>query len=365
MNIWKPKLLDYYILKKFLGTFFFSLLMIIVIVVVIDISEKVEDFIEHEVTLREIVFDYYVNFIPYFASMFSSLFIFISVIFFTSKLASDTEIIAILSNGISFFRFMVPYFIGALILAMFSFALTNYVIPPANMKRLAFEDKYIHGQRSQNFSERNVHLQIAPGVFAYMESYSISTEVANRFSLEEFDGNRLKSKLMADFARYDSISGKWVLENWYIRNLDGESETITTGFVMDTTLLMHPNEFTGEKNITDVMTLGKLSEEIKKLRSRGAENVRDYLVAKHMRLAFPFSTFILTLIGVSLSSRKTRGGIGIHVAIGIVLSFTYILLMQFSKEFAISGSISPVIATWIPNFLFLIVGLVLYRIAPK
>jgi len=365
MKIWKPKLLDYYILKKFLGTFFFSLLMIIVIVVVIDISEKVEDFIEHEVTLREIVFDYYMNFIPYFASMFSSLFIFISVIFFTSKMAADTEIIAILSNGISFLRFMVPYFIGALILALFSFSLTNYIIPPANIKRLAFEDKYIHGGRSQNFNDRNVHLQIAPGVFAYMESYSMSTEVANKFSLEEFDGNRLKSKLMADFARYDSLSGKWILDNWYIRNLDGESETISSGSVLDTTLLMHPDEFTGEKDITDVMTLGTLSKEIRKLRSRGAENVRDYLVAKNMRLAFPFSTFILTLIGVSLSSRKTRGGIGIHVATGIVLSFTYILLMQFSKEFAISGSIGPVIATWIPNLLFLFIGLVLYRIAPK
>ncbi len=365
MKCWKPKKLDYYILGKFLGTFFFALVLIIVIAVVIDISEKVEDFLAHEVSLKEIVFDYYINFIPYFASLFSSLFIFISVIFFTSKMASDTEIIAILSSGVSFSRMMVPYFLGAFMLGIFSFGLNNYVIPYANVKRLAFEDKYINDQRSQVYNNRNIHLQVAPGVFVYMETYSIASKMANRFSIEKFTENHLESKIMSDYARFDTLSGKWVLSNWYKRDLDGESEKISSGVSLDTTLLMHPDEFTGEEHVTDMMTLSTLTREIQKLKLRGSENVKVFQMARHQRIAFPFSTFILTLIGVSLSARKVRGGMGIHVAIGIVLSFTYILLMQFSTQFAISGSLNPFLAAWLPNTLFLIIGLFLYRVAPK
>jgi len=364
LNTFKIRILDRYIIRKFLATFFFALLMIIVITVVFDISERVDDFIEKKAPLQAIVFDYYFNFIPYFVSLFSSLFIFISVIFFTSKMAAQTEIIAILSSGISFRRFLYPYFIGACILAGFSFVINDVIMPSANRNRLDFEDKYL--KNPVIYLERNVHKQVEPGLFVYFESFSNSTETAYQFSMERYKGDRMISKLMSTNALWDKEKEKWTIKDYYIRDIDSLGyETLQSGAIIDTTINLHPSEFKRRVNFIETMSIAELNEFIETLKMQGADNVNSFLIELHKRIAFPFSTFILTLIGVSLSTRKVRGGIGIHVAIGIAIIFLYILFMQFSAEFATKGNLYPVVAAWVPNMIFGFVSVFLYRLAPK
>jgi len=360
----KISILDRYIIWKFLGTFFFAMLLIIVITVVFDISERIDDFIEKKAPLKAIVFDWYLNFIPYFVSLFSSLFIFISVIFFTAKMAAQSEIIAILSSGISFRRFMYPYFIAACLLALFSFTINDVIMPPANKKRLEFESRYI--KRPVDYREQNKHKQIEPGLYVYFESFSNSVETAYRFSLSRWDGDRLVSKLMADNAVWDKAKEKWTIRDYYIREIDSLGyETLQSGASIDTTINLHPSEFKRRVNFIETMSIVQLKEFIENLKMQGSDNVNSFLIELHKRIAFPFSTFILTLIGVSLSTRKVRGGIGIHLAIGIAIIFLYILFMQFSAEFATKGNLNPVLAAWIPNIIFGLVAAFLYRLAPK
>jgi len=364
LRTFKISILDRYIIRKFLGTFFYTLLIIIIITIVFDISEKIGSFIDKKVTLDSIIFDYYFNFVPYFISLFSSLFIFVSVIFFTSKMASQSEIIAILSSGISFRRFLYPYFISACILAAFSFLINDVVIPPANIKRFVFEEKYIVSPMV--YRERNVHKQVEPGLFVYLESFSNSAETAYKFSMERYDGDRLTSKLISESALWNKEKYKWTIRNYYIRDIDSiGNETLSEGASMDTIINLHPSEFKRRDNFIETMSVAELNEFIDNLRMQGADNVNSFQIEMHKRIAFPFSTFILTLIGVSLSTRRVRGGIGIHVAIGIAISFLYILFMQFSAEFATKGNLHPVLAAWVPNIIFGIVGIFLYRLAPK
>ena len=360
----KIGILDRYIIRKFLGTFFFTMLLIIVITVVFDISEKIGEFIEKKAPLNSIIFDYYLNFIPYFVSLFSSLFIFVSVIFFTSKLASQSEIIAILSSGVSFRRFMYPYFIGACLLALFSFVINDVIMPSANKHRLEFEDKYI--KNPVVYHQQNVHKQVEPGLFVYLESFSNNSSTAYRFSMERYNGDRLVSKLISQNASWDKEKEKWIIKDYHVRDIDSlGNETLSTGASMDTTINLHPSEFKRRDNFIETMGIAQLKEFIGELKMQGADNIKMFVVELNKRVAFPFSTFILTLIGVSLSTRKVRGGIGIHVAIGIAISFVYILFMQFSSEFATKGNLHPVLAAWVPNIIFGIVGLFLYRLAPK
>ena len=364
LNTFKIRILDRYIIKKFLGTFFFALLMIIVITVVFDISEKIDDFIDKQAPLEAIVFDYYFNFIPYFISLFSSLFIFISVIFFTSKMAAQTEIIAMLSSGISFRRFLYPYFLGACILALFSFVINDMIMPSANKNRLEFEDKYL--KNPVVYLERNVHKQVEPGLFVYLESFSNSSETAYQFSMERYKDDRMVSKLMSANAKWNKEKENWTIWDYFIRDIDSLGyETIQSGASIDTTINLHPSEFKRRANFIETMSISELNEFINTLRMQGAENIKAFHIELHKRIAFPFSTFILTLIGASLSTRKVRGGIGIHVAIGIAISFLYILFMQFSAEFATKGNLYPAVAAWVPNIIFGVVGIFLYRLAPK
>ena len=235
------KRLDLYIIRKFLGTFFFSLALILCIVVVFDVSERLEKFIEYEAPLRAIIFDYYMNFIPYFANVFSALFTFISVIFFTSKMAYDSEIIAILSTGISFNRFLVPYLISATIIAILSFFLSAFVIPNANQTRIQFQKEYM-GKKYAN-REANIHRQIAPGVYIYMSNYSVASNIGYDFSLENFQGDTLVSKLTSTRINWDEKKGKWVINNWKLRELEGDKEIYTTGRELDTLLNFMPSEF--------------------------------------------------------------------------------------------------------------------------
>jgi lipopolysaccharide export system permease protein len=366
MNLkkWKLTIIDYYIIRKFLGTFFFALLLIICIAVIFDVAEKIDDFMEKKATLKAIVFDYYFNFIPYFAVLFSSLFTFISVIFFTSKMAYNTEIIAILNSGMSFRRLMYPFLVSAAFISVFSFLLSNFVLPSANRKRLAFEDLYVHS-KPYDYKKTNIHKQIEPGIFVYMESFINATETGIKFSMEKFDDQKLTSKLMAEYIKWDSIKGKWTAYNCYIRNISGMKETIITKDKIDTTLNLSPEEFKRRDNFVDAMSIGDLNQYIKTLKLQGADNLTTFIIEREKRLAFPFSTFILTMIGVTLSSRKVRGGIGMHIGIGLGLSFGYILFMQFSSQFAINGTLSPTIAAWLPNVIFALISIYLYRVAPK
>jgi len=364
MNKWKLTIIDRYIIKKFLGTFFFALILIICIAVIFDVAEKIDDFMTKKAPLSAIIFSYYFNFIPYFAVLFSSLFTFISVIFFTSKMAYNTEIVAILNSGMSFRRLMYPYLLSAAFLSAFSLLLSNYILPRANEKRLVFEEQYIRSGH-YNYTKQDIHRQVEPGIFIYMKNFINQTETGYQFSIEKFDGKRLVSKLMSDYVKWDSIKGKWTAYNVYIRDIDGMKEKITKKERIDTTFHIGPEEFKRRENFVDAMSFGELSRYIKTLKMQGADNMSTYIIEREKRMAYPFSTFILTMIGVTLSTRKVRGGIGVHIGTGLALSFGYILFMQFSSQFAINGTLSPFLAAWIPNIIFAIISVYLYRKAPK
>ena len=358
MKIPGLRTIDIYIIKKFLGTFFYAIGLIISIAMVFDISENLDEFISKDATLKTIVFDYYLNFIPYFANLFSSLFTFIAVIYFTSKMAYNSEIIAILSSGVSYHRLMRPYMISAFIIALFSYTLGNYIIPPANKKRVEFKNTYIDGHR--NYSERNIHRQLSPGVFIYMQSYNTSNDVGYKFTIEKFTNGKLRSKLEADYIKWDRENKKWVINNYVIRDIDGYKETLTSGTKIDSTLNMLPEDYRVVKNIVETMDLPMLNKEIKDMKLRGVNSI-EFEIEKHKRLSGPFSAFILTIIGASLASRKIKGGIGLHLGLGILFSFSYIMFMQVSTVFAISGSVSPIVAAWIPNLLFGGLAVYLYQ----
>jgi lipopolysaccharide export system permease protein len=357
------KILDIYIIKKFLGTFFFAISLLIVIVIVFDISEKIDDFIDKEAPLSAILFSYYLNFIPYFVNLFVYLFTFIAVIFFTSKMASGSEVIAILSSGVSFWRFLWPYFLSAAFLGLMSFYLANFLIPRTNKKMMAFEKLYIRNPYQNR--ERDIHMQIKPGTFVYLESYNNQSNTGYKFSLEEFHNNRLTQKINADQVVWDSVTGLWKMRNYFIRKLDGDREILVNGKEKDTLINMNPTDFTLILDDIKTMNFSELRAFIDKEKLKGTMNIKDYEVEKHKRIAFPFATLVLTLIGVSISSRKIRGGIGMHLGLGIGITFTFIMFQQVSTVFATRGDLSPWLAVWIPNIIFALLGIYLVKIAPK
>jgi lipopolysaccharide export system permease protein len=355
--------IDIYIIKKFLGTFFFTLVLLIFIVIVFDISEKLDDFLRHDAPLKAIVFDYYLNFVPYFINLFSYLLTFIAVIFFTSRMASDSEIVAILSSGISFRRMLFPYFISALVLGLLSFFLANFIIPYTNRSMFAFEKRYINDPKE--FTDQNIHKQIHPGTFIYLENFNVHTRAGWKFSIEKFDGRTLIYKLNAERIEWDSLRLRWKISNYYERHLNGMKESMTKGVSLDTVMPFKPADFTEDIEEVKTMNYFTLREHIKDKELRGDPDVIKYKVKKYERIAFPFATLILTMIGVSVSSRKVRGGIGFHLGLGLALTFIYILFMQIFTVFATFGDLPPLIAVWIPNVIFSFIALFLYRIAPK
>ena len=360
----RPRKLDVYIVKKFITTFFVALLLIIGIVIIFDISEKIDDFVSKEAPLKAIIFDYYVNFVPYFMNMFSPLFVFITVIFFTSKMAADSEIVAILSCGISFHRMMVPYIFSATLIAIFSLCLNLFVIPEANKTRLEFENQYIK-QRFKGVG-RNVHYQIAPGEYVFAESFSSWNNTAYRFTLERIENDRLMSKISAESAVYDTTKGAWTLKKYFIREYNEDlTDKIRSGRQIDTIIPLSVKDFYLTENTVETLTYDELNELIDTQKMRGDANVKFALIEKNTRFALPFSAFILTIMGVALSSKKRRGGIGWNIGIGIALAFTYILFLRFSQMFVHTGTLPPAIALWLPNVVFAIIAAFLYRIAPK
>lgn len=355
------KTIDFYITKKFLGTFFYAIALILSIAVVFDVSENLDEFLSKDITLKEIVVDYYMNFIPYFANLFSPLFTFIAVIYFTSKMAYNTEIIAILSSGVSYTRLMRPYMVSAFILAIFSFSLGNYIIPPATKTMNEFRMKNIDNVRMS--VERDIHRQIEPGVYIYIRSYT-PNDVGNVFTLERFDGSKLVEKLTADNVRWDKETDKWVINNYWKRTIFDGYEMLESGYRIDTTLNMKPDEFRVKKNEMETYITPELKKEIKLMKTRGVNTI-EWEIEKHKRMATPFSTFILTLIGVGLASRKIKGGLGFHLGLGLALSFSYILFMQISTVFAISGSAPVLVSMWIPNILYSLIAFFVFRWAAK
>ena len=360
----RPRKLDIYIVKKFISTFFVALLLIIGIVIIFDISEKIDDFVSTNAPIEAIVFDYYLNFVPYFMNMFSPLFVFITVIFFTSKMASDSEIVAILSCGISFHRMMVPYMFTATLIAIFSLGLNLFVIPNANKKRAEFEQQYL--KEKEKSLGRNIHYQISPGEYVYAESFSKWNKTAYRFTLERIENDRLVSKLSAESAVYDTVSGVWKLKKYFIRDYHEDmTDVIRSGRQIDTVIALSDKDFYFSEKTVETLTYDELNELIATQQMRGDANVKYALIEKNTRFALPFSAFILTVMGVALSSRKRRGGIGWNIGIGIALAFTYILFMRFSQMFVHTDTLSPEVALWLPNVLFAIVAAILYRRAPK
>ena len=358
------KRIDWYIIKQFLGTYVFAILLIISISVVFDINEKIDKFLNPDVPLKAIIVDYYLNFIPYFANLFSPLFVFIAVIFFTSKLAENSEIIAMFSTGMSFKRLMVPYMISAAIISAVTFVLGTEVIPTGSVTRLRFEELY-KKKKSADYA-RNIQLEVDTGVVAYMERYENYNKTGYRFSLDKFEDHKLVSHLTARRVTYDTASyHKWIIRDYMIREMRGMKEVITRGERLDSIIKMEPQDFLITRGQQETMTSPQLREYIRKQKQRGFANIKEFEVEYHRRIAMSFAAFILTAIGLSLSSRKVKGGMGLHLGIGLALSFSYILFQTISATFAINGNMPPAIAVWIPNILYLFIAIYLYHKAPK
>lgn len=356
------KLLDVFILKKFLGTYFFATILILAVVSMFDITEKLDAFLS--APLSETIFDYFMSFLPYFANQLAPLFTFIAVIFFTTKLAGNSEIIAILSSGVSFNRFLRPYMIGAGVIALMIFALSNYIIPPTNVKRIDYTNKYVKNKKVT--TGLDIQLMARPGEVVYIGRFENNTKTGYRFSLDKFNGKELTSRMTAQTITYDSTRNyHWTVHNYMIRDFDGMKESIRRGERLDTIIPIEPRDFLISVNDQETLTTPQLSEFIEKQKNRGVANIKAFEIEKDRRYAVAAAAFILTLIGVSLSAKKTKGGMGINIGIGLLLSFSYILFSTVTSQFAISGLTSPWVAMWIPNFVYLAIGFGLYYRARK
>jgi lipopolysaccharide export system permease protein len=357
------KLTDQYIVRKFLATFLYLNLLLTLVIVIFDISEKIDDFLEYSVPFQLVVVDYYLNFIPFLLNMFIGLITFIAVIYFTSRMAFNTEIIAILSAGVSFRRLLAPYLVTAFLLAGLSFSLSNFVIPVANKVRLDFEMRYMGKHRPRH--ESYIHFQISPGSYISVQHFDPFSNMGYRAILCEMGDEGIQKVITAEMLRWDSVAGSWRFEQYTVRTFNAGVERLTAGAELDTLLAVGPLDLTTRVVSVGHMGYRQLRRFIASSRIRGTENIIYYEVEKHQRLAYPFSTIILTLIGVSLSSRKVRGGIGLHIAMGLLASFSYILFMKFSETFATNGNLHPAVAAWIPNVLFLMLAIYLVKRAPK
>ncbi|WP_299271265.1 LptF/LptG family permease [uncultured Prevotella sp.] len=360
------KVLDWYIIRKFIGTYIYSIALIISISIVFDVNENLAKFSQYHAPLKAVVFDYYANFVPYFANLFSPLFVFIAVIFFTSKLASNSEIISMLAAGVSFKRLMRPYMISCVLISTLSFFLSAYIIPHGTVIRQNFETMYKN--KKKNTSADNVMLQVDRGVIAYIQHYDNTMKKGYGFSLDKFENKKLVSHMTAMEAQYDTISDSkyhWTLNNWKVRELRGLKEHITSGMRRDTVIQMEPTDLVYSKGQQETFTSPELKEYISKQMDRGSSNVVQYQVEYHKRIASSFASFILTTIGLSLSSRKRKGGMGMYLGIGLALSFGYIMLQTVSSTFAINANTPPIIAAWIPNIIFAIVAYFCYKKAPN
>ncbi len=374
------KLLDAYILKRFLSTFFFVVLILLAVITVIDLTEKMDKFAKAGLSASQIG-GYYLDFTPWIGSLVTPITIFIATVYVCARMASHTEVIAILSSGVSFKRMLVPYFIGASIVGLISFVLNGWIIPNSNKTRLAFELQYL--KNKYYFDQRNVHMQVASNTYLYMQSYNNQNQTGYHFTLEKFDNNRLVEKLSANRIEWDTTKQKWTLRDWSIKKIDDVFDTVvqaktagfklptpaeektTRGITMDTALVIHPKEFESDYRKYDGLTLNELNAYIKTLRARGSTGIEVYEVEKYTRYSSPFTIFILVFMGVIVSARKSRGGTGLQIALGFMLSFIFILFFTLFRTFAENGAMPPELSVWIPNLVFGILSLVMYKYVPR
>lgn len=374
------KLLDKYILKRFLSTFIFVVLILLAIVTVIDLTEKMDKYARAQLSTLQIL-SYYTDYIPWIGTLITPITIFIATVYVCARMAAHTEIIAILSSGVSFKRMLFPYFIGSLIVASASFILNGWIIPNSNKSRLVFELQYL--QNKFYYDKRNVHLQVSPDVYLYMQSYQNISKTGYHFTMERFEDNRLIEKLSANRIVWDSLKHKWTLHEWKIKKIDTlfhvtdnplknvqstsakKVKDDDSGSTLDTALVIHPKEFESDYRKYDGMTLNELSSYINTLRERGSAGVEFYEVEKFTRFASPVTIFILVFMGVIVSARKSRGGTGLQIALGFVLSFVFILFFTLFRTFAENGSMPPQISVWIPNIIFALIALAMYKYVPR
>ncbi len=357
-RLWRLTILDRYILKQFLGTYLMATILFLAVIAMFDVTEKLDAFLN--APIKETLFDYFASFLPYFANQLSPLFVFISVIFFTSKLAGNSEIIAILASGVSYKRLLRPYMIGAAVLAALTFALSNYIIPPTNVKRIAYTNKYVRNKSVESGS--NIQLMASPGNVVYMARFENHDKTGYRFSMDHFDGKTIVSRMTARTVEYDSTRQyHWKLHDYMIRDFDGMKESVRRGMSLDTIIPIEPKDFLIAEEDQETLTTPQLTEYIKHQQMRGVANIKGFEIERERRYAATAAAFILTLIGMSLSSKKVKGGMGINIGIGLVLSFSYILFSTITSSFAINGLTTPFIAMEIPNFVYILIGLYLFR----
>ena len=362
---WRWSIMDTYILVKFLGSVFYSIALLMTIIIVFDISEKIHKFLDNEVPVNAIIFRYYFNFIPYFINLFFPLFTFISVIWFTSKLSGNNEVISFFNGGVSFYRFMVPYIVGAIILSVISLLMSNFVIPLTNARMHAFNEEYLYKKRV--ITNTNIHFKSSESTYVYAERWRKQTLEGECFTVEVLsaDNDRIETQVTAAQVQYNDSTKLWHLYDYSIRTTDATGQHVRAGIEMDTTFDFLPEDFNSDITVTETMSYGELSRFIDKEKKKGSSLVKHYLIEKNKRIANPLSILIMTMLGLSVAARKTRRGVGVHIFIGLFFVFTFIFFQQVSNVFAISEQLSPALATWLPNLVYLVVCVVLLRFTPK
>jgi lipopolysaccharide export system permease protein len=356
------KILDRYILRKFLSTFLFIIGMMILVIVLVDFAEKNEVYIRYNLSYQEIM-AYYYAYIPFIINLLTPITVFITTVLVTSRLAQRTEIIAILSSGVSFLRFLLPYFIGAMSIVLFSFLLTGWILAKANVKRIAFETEYIN-TALRSYS-KHLHIRIAPDTYLYVQRYRAYNNSGTNVTIETIRDNQLIEKLSAQKMHWLEEENKWRLEDWVLRKIDGLEEHISQGHALDKALNIYPNDFSINPRLHETLTLPELNTHIKSLQAKGTDNVHIFLTEKYVRYMSPFAALILTFIGIVVSAHKIRGGMGLQIALGFILAFVYIALFLFSRGTAEAKGTSLLLTIWTPNIIFSILGAFLYRLMPK
>ena len=358
------KVIDRYIVKQFLTTFFFAMLLLNLICIVIDITEKIDNFIENKAPLKAVIFDYYLNFVPWITLLLAPIFVFISVIYFTSRMTSNTEVICMLNGGVSFNRLLVPYIWTSVFLALIFAYFNHYALPKSNAKRIAFEEVY-STKKDKKVYVQNYHFQIGKDTFLFTQNFDAFNNSGYKMSMEKIDNKDLKYRLEAENMRWDSTSRKWILNLYTIRISQGRNDLLIKGQDTIMYLPVTPKEYVRQLYDIETMTTPQLIKFIRDQKRKGSENVKFFELEKYRRTAIPFSVIILTLIGVAMTTHKVRSGMGIYLVVGLFISGAYVLIQQFSSVFATQGNLNPFVGAWIPNILFIIVAIVLLRRAPK
>lgn len=356
------KIIDSYILRKFLGSVVYAILLLMTIIIVFDLSENIQRFMSKNIPVGEIITGYYLNFIPYFINLFIPLFTFISVIWFTSKLSSNNEIISILGNGVNFYRFLVPYFVGAMIIMLISLVMANFIVPHTNENLNEFKYKYFG---KQAISTTDLHIKNSANSYLYVQRWDRDNDLGYEFTYEEFDDSKIRLKIKAQIAAFDPQSQKWVLRHYLRREFINDREIVTTGHQMDTTFNVLPRNFSQDVFIAETMSYKELRNFIKEEKLRGSNLVSHFQIERNKRVSNSIGIFIMTFLGLSVSSRKNQRGVGVHIFMGMGLAFTFIFLQQVSTVFSVSGGLPPVLGTWIPNIIFLFITILTLKMAQK